>query len=54
MSDTNTKIENQVKKPEIKELTLEDLKRVRGGGGETQSDDYNRDKCFYKEEAMVE
>ena len=39
MSDTNKKIENE-KKPEIKQLTLEDLKRVRGGyadGGETEN-----------------
>ncbi len=48
MSDTNKKIENE-KKPEIKQLTLEDLKRVRGGyadGGETALDDYNRDRCY--------
>lgn len=40
---------DDVNNREIKELTLEDLKRVRGGlmeDGETALDDYNRDRCY--------
>lgn len=41
---------------EVKELTLEDLKRVRGGlvdVEETALDDYNRDRCYKKCSAEI-
>ncbi len=45
-----TKTTKKDEKRQIKELTLEDLKRVRGGlmSDETPLDDYNRDKCYKK------
>ena len=49
MSDIDSKTDGQAKPVEIKQLTLEDLKRVRGGTEtETALDDYNRDKCYKK------
>ena len=46
MSDKNKSTEAKDANQEIKKLTLEDLKRVRGGYvPPTEGDDYNRDKC---------